>query len=261
MDSSPDVLWQNRLLPFISTCFFPHQVTPTGAPARETPPPAGVSGGSWWKRKGGGGTDMMSEKAGDRGTSCFPTANPQHRLWCEVHLALVTLRYMNDKQWTLGISCMSFQMNASDRLNSNEPFSPTDSAAKLHPHLMLRLREGHRYLQRKIQRVIRLVMTERWHLPFSDINTAQFEGCIFTLEKSQCLSCLHLYNCVCSFKCEAENVSLCAPSTVRWHTMWAIHLPERTLDYFVRTFECSIKSKYCNLKEEKRKNEQFTKCQ
>lgn len=71
----------------------------------------------------------------------------------------------------------------------------------------------------EFQWVIRPIMTS--HLPFSDMNPAHAESCVFTLDNSQRSSCILVYNCVCSFKC--ENVSLCASSTVPWHTGGAVH--------------------------------------
>lgn len=84
-----------------------------------------------------------------------------------------------------------------------------------------RLREGHGYLQRKLLKVIRHVIAEPWHLPFSDINPAHFGGCIFTLESGQCSSRLPLYNCERSFKCKAQNVSLKASGAGPWRTVGA----------------------------------------
>lgn len=129
-----------------------------------------------------------------------------HRRRCELHLRSHTRRYENDKECR---DCISFQMNASDGQIVTSPLSPSDSAAESHPYP--RLREGRRSLQRKIHRVMCPVMTEPSHLPFSDINPAHIQGCVFTLENGQRSSSPLLYNCVCSFKCEAENVSLCVP--------------------------------------------------
>lgn len=47
---------------------------------------------------------------------------------------------------------------------------------------------------------------------------------IFALETSQRLSHTLVYNCVCSFKCEAENVSFCPSSAAPRHTVRAVHL-------------------------------------
>lgn len=76
-----------------------------------------------------------------------------------------------------------------------------------------RLKEGLQSLQRKSHRVKRPAVTP--HLPFSDIGPAFTDSfTVFTLENSQRSSCSLVYNCVCSFKCEAENVSLGASSVV-----------------------------------------------
>lgn len=81
-----------------------------------------------------------------------------------------------------------------------------------------RLKDGLQSLQSQ-----RPAMTP--HLPFSDIGPAFTDSfTVFTLENSQRSSSSLVYNCVCSFKCEAENVSLGASSVVPWHTVGAVHL-------------------------------------
>lgn len=62
------------------------------------------------------------------------------------------------------------------------------------------------------------------HLPFPDIRPSYRQSCVFTLDHSQHVSHTLVYNCASSFKCAAENVSLCAPSSVPWHTARAVHL-------------------------------------
>lgn len=134
-----------------------------------------------------------------------------------------------------GISCISFQMNASDGRIVTSPLSPPDSAAESHPHL--RLREGRRSLQRKVHQVMCPVMTEPSHLPFSDINPAHIQGCVFTLENGQRSSSPLLYNCVCSFKCEAENVSLRVPPALFPDILLGQFTSEKDTCLFCRDFD------------------------
>lgn len=52
------------------------------------------------------------------------------------------------------------------------------------------------------------------HLPFPDIRASHRQSCVSTLDHSQPASHTLVYNCARSFKCAAENVSLCARSSV-----------------------------------------------
>lgn len=166
----------------------------------EAPPPAGASGcGSWWKpgrveietmrrrgEKKRGKKSVRGERGG--GSSCFlPVTRSSPGDGVNSTSALI------HRDAAHGISCFSFQTDASD---VNLILTP-------------------RSLKSLAARVIHPVTAEPSLLPFSDIKPRLTSGVrAFTLESGQRSSGVPLDNCVCSFKGEAENVSLCARSAV-----------------------------------------------
>lgn len=70
-------------------------------------------------------------------------------------------------------------------------------------------------------------MTEPSHLPFSDINPAHIEGCVFTLENSQCSSSPLLYNCVCVHLSVKLKMSHCVLPALFPDTLWGQFTSEK----------------------------------
>lgn len=146
MDSSPDVLWQNRLLAFISTCLSPIRWHPQ-VPRRER---------SCRRIRGAAGEmgtiETMSGTANDSGTSCF--CQRPHKMGIDVNsIVHHVVWYMNDRHQISGLSCTFFQVNASE-ISSNKPLSP------IVEHIPTKVQAQRRtfHLLRKIQRM----MSEPW---------------------------------------------------------------------------------------------------
>lgn len=178
---------------------FPRQVTPTGALARETRPPAGVFGGV-------GGDDRDDE-------------------WGVRHQLLpggVNSTSRHTQIWMINSEYQASAASRSKWMPPNTPVALADS--EMYPSDVKAQRRAQISAEEKIQRV----MAEPWHLHFSDINPAHIQGSVCNLESGQRSSSPPLYN-------QAENVSLCAPSTDPWPTVGAIHLWKGHLSVMLST--------------------------
>lgn len=183
-------------------------------------------------RWGGGGTTETTSE--EWGTSCFPA------VWTP---PLVTLRDI----WMINREYQASAASRSKWMPPNTPVALADS--EMSPSDVEAQRRAQISAEEKIQRV----MTEPWHLHFSDINPAHIQGSVCNLESGQRSSSAPVYN-------QAENVSLCAPSTDPWPTVGAIHLWKGHLSVMLSTLwiwtvvnkqqpskgELNLKKWYCN---------------
>lgn len=118
-----------------------------------------------------------------------------------------------------------YQASAASRSKWMPPNTPVALAdSEMSPSDVKAQRRAQISAEEKIQRV----MTEPWHLHFSDINPAHIQGSVCNLESGQRSSSAPVYN-------QAENVSLCAPSTDPWPTVGAIHLWKGHLSVMLST--------------------------